>query len=287
MSDGLFIERNGFRTMLKWHRGHKQAGDISFTPDRIAEGMALGASVEIDLVCHAGGGLAVLHDEVLDKATTGQGPVRGASVDQLRSLFLRDHDGQPSTHKVILIDDLGRVLASTSHRAGAVLQLDLKEKASDLTQQDIAAFVAAIGPVRDRVILSAGDAKAVTRLAEALPGLPIGYDPCHGGAIERAMESGDFVAFIDDAIAAIPDAEMIYLDHEAVLFAEDRGFNMVAAFHAAGKRIDAYTINRADEASLPRVLRLLALKCDQITTDDPVGLQALIALYDNQRSIPG
>ncbi|MCE6075669.1 glycerophosphodiester phosphodiesterase [Agrobacterium vitis] len=287
MSDGLFIERDGFRTMLKWHRGHKQAGDISFTPNRITEGMALGASVEIDLVCHADGGLAVLHDTVLDKATTGQGPVRAASAEQLRSLFLRDYTGQPSPHRVMLIEDLGQVLASNSYRAGAVLQLDLKEKASDLTEKDIAAFVAAIEPVRERVILSAGDAKAVARLAEALPGLPLGYDPCHGGAIERAMESGDFVAFIDDAVAAIPGAEMIYLDHEAVLFAEDRGFNMVAAFHAAGKRIDAYTINRADEASLPRVLRLLALKCDQITTDDPVGLQALIERCDTQRSMAG
>ena len=72
----------------------------------------------------------------------------------------------------------------------------------------------------------------------------------------------------------------IYLDHELVLFAADDGFDLVAAFHAAGRRVDAYTIQRADAAGLAAARRLLALEVDQITTDDPEGLAAALRLTD-------
>ena len=69
---------------------------------------------------------------------------------------------------------------------------------------------------------------------------------------------------------------MIYLYYEMVLEVMDAGFDMIAAFHDAGRRIDAYTIQRVDEATLPKVERLLSLKVDQITTDDPEGLAAAL-----------
>ena len=120
MSDikGIAINTDGHLTWLKWHRGHRQAGDISFTRQRIAEGMALGASVEIDLVCFAGDGFAVLHDEVLHPATTGEGAVSDASADYLRSLYLRDGGGRPTDNPVMLIDDLGRLLEEIDCRNG-------------------------------------------------------------------------------------------------------------------------------------------------------------------------
>lgn len=276
MPDGLYIERDSHQTMLKWHRGHKQAGDISFTPERIAQGMALGASVEVDLLCHADGGFVVLHDETLDRATTGQGPVAEASTATLRGLYLRDADGAPSHHRVMLLEELGHLLATQPCGAGAVLQLDLKETADRIGPREIAAFKAAIAPVAQHVILSCGDARAVTLLADAVDDLPVGYDPCHNGAIERLLASGDFNGFVENAVHAIDNTRMIYLEHRLVLAADDRGFDLVGAFHARNKRVDAYTIKTADAAVLPVVNRLLALRCDQITTDDPVGLEALV-----------
>jgi glycerophosphoryl diester phosphodiesterase len=70
---------------------------------------------------------------------------------------------------------------------------------------------------------------------------------------------------------------MIYLDRAVVLMAADRGFDIVGAFHAAGRRIDAYTIRSTDAASLAMVERLLRCRVDQITTDDPEGLAARFA----------
>ena len=54
MSDPVSVTRNGHRTYFKWHRGRRRAADPVFTGRRILEGMALGASVEVDLVIHGG-----------------------------------------------------------------------------------------------------------------------------------------------------------------------------------------------------------------------------------------
>ena len=277
MPDGLYIERDGFSTMLKWHRGHRQAGDISFTPERITQGMALGASVEIDILCHADGGFVVLHDATLNKATTGQGPVASATAAQLQALHLRGADGAPTHHRVMLLEELSHLLASKPCGDGAVLQLDLKEPATRLGPREIEAFKHAVQPVAQHLILSGGDAEAVMLLANAVDGLPVGYDPCHDGAIERLLASRDFTGFVDHAVSVIANTQMIYLEHRLILAADTMGFDLVGAFHTHGKRVDAYTIKAATEAVLPAVHRLLALRCDQITTDDPVGLEALVA----------
>src|ERR1700760_1833809 len=90
MSDGVAIERNGHRTWLKWHRARKHFSDLPFTGERILEGLRAGASVEVDLIKHADGGFAVLHDFSLDRGTTGTGLVVDTPAAVLRGLNLRD-----------------------------------------------------------------------------------------------------------------------------------------------------------------------------------------------------
>lgn len=273
---GLYIDHKGHRTWLKWHRGRRTITDIPFTAARIAEGMRLGASVEIDLLRFAGEGFVVLHDEDLYPATTGRGSVAEASRDVLRSLFFRKSDGTASSDPVFLLDDLVDLIKQEGAHPDACLQLDMKSDSSEIREQDIAAFVRAVKPMASSMILSAGDAEAVTRLSDALPDLPIGYDPCHFGAIPRLMESRDFEGFVEGACLASPRAQMMYLEHQLVLFADAHGFDLTGAFHERGCRVDAYTINRAVPEVLPIVERLLELGVDQITTDDPIGLEALI-----------
>ncbi len=273
---GIAIENARHLTWLKWHRGHRFAGDISFSGERIVEGMEVGASVEIDLVRFDGDGFAVLHDTTLDLATTGTGPVSKASAAYLRSLFLRDPFGGPSGQKVMMLDDLAQILTQSDRDPRALLQLDLKETSDTIREVDIAAFAAAISPVAGSVILSGGDPAAVDRLSKAVPEMEIGFDPCHDGAIERLMETRDFAGFVASAQQAAPGARMIYLDHRLVHFVDQAGFDLVGAFHAAGQTVDAYTIRSAVPSVLSGVRRLLDLKVDQITTDDPVGLERLL-----------
>ncbi|WP_138465809.1 glycerophosphodiester phosphodiesterase family protein [Poseidonocella sp. HB161398] len=264
-------------TRLKWHRGRRMAADMEFDPDRILEGMAAGASVEIDLVAHAGGGFAVLHDFSLDRSTTGTGRVAERTAEELRQLRRRGNDGAETGVRVALLGDLCAAMAAQPHVPGALLQLDLKEEAGALGPADAAAFAAAVAPVADRVILSGGDKHAVARLADALPGMRTGYDPCHFGAAGALAETGDDAGFVERALQDAGKAEMIYLDIALILGALGRGFDPVAAFHAAGRMVDAYTITGATPEAAALAQRLAALGTDQITTDDPAGLAALLA----------
>lgn len=277
MATPLFIDRDGHRTWLKWHRARRCAIDPVFSGARIREGMRIGASLEVDLVVHGDGGMAVLHNLTLDEETTGSGAVRTTGAATLRALHRRSNDGRTLPDRVMLLEDLCADLQRDLPHPDALLQLDFKEDMAALNPQVVAAFGAAIGTLGPHMILSGGDLAAVTALVGAAPGLRMGYDPCHGGSLMALQSTGDFTGWIDAALSAAPTAELIYLAHEIVIAADDAGTDLVGLVHAAGRRVDAYTVQRVTPASLALVRRLVALKADQITTDDAEGLCAAMA----------
>lgn len=276
MADAISVTREGHRTFFKWHRGRRRATDPVFTGRRIIEGMKLGASVEVDLVIHADDGMAVLHNLSLERETTGSGLVRETSAEVLRGLHLRDNAGQPIDDKVMLLEDLAALISRDGAHPEGLLQLDYKEDAAALNPAVVANFAGALGPVARHFILSSGDAESVRLLSENVPGLRIGYDPCHKGALERLMETRDYAGFVADAVAASPKSELDYLEYRLVLEADRDGFDIIGAFHAHGRRIDAYTVRRADDDGMAVITRLLELRVDQITTDDPEGVAAAL-----------
>lgn len=278
MADGVAIVRDGHRTWLKWHRARKYATDLPFTGERILEGLRAGASVEVDLVKHADGGFAVLHDFSLERDTTGSGLVKDTSAAVLRQLSLRDGRGRPTAHKLMLFEDLCALIAAGEGISPeSILQLDLKEEdPAALGTREISAFAAAVGPIASHFILSGGSAEAMLLLAAPVPDLALGYDPCHDGTIERLIETKEFTEFVMHAIAAAPKAKMIYLEYRLVLFAAEQGFDLISAFHDAGRTVDAYTLNEATPETAAIAERLLELRADQITTDDPVGLETML-----------
>jgi glycerophosphoryl diester phosphodiesterase len=194
----------------------------------------------------------------------------------LRALHLRGNDGAPIADHVMLLEDLCALLADNPPHPEAVLQLDYKEDQGPLDDTALASFARSVGPVAGHMILSSGEAESVDRLTGAAPGIRIGYDPCHGDSVRRLMQSNDFAMFVDETLTASPQAEMVYLAYQLVLAAADSGFDIVAALHAAGRRVDAYTLKQADAPGRDLAERLLALRVDQITTDDPEGLSALL-----------
>lgn len=277
MADPLYIDRNGHRTWLKWHRARRKATDPVFTGARILEGMRLGASVEVDLVVTAERGLAVLHDRTLDRETTGTGPVAAASDAAIRELQLRGNDGAPIPDRVMLLNDLCALMAEGQVHRDALLQLDYKEDETVLDARAVDKFAEAVGPVAGNMIVSAGSAKAIDLLTAAVPGMKRGFDPSDEQKFRTALTGGNLQGFVDEAITAMPDADLIYLHWEIVTQADVAGFDIVSAFHQHGTRIDAWTIREVTPESLAQVERLLDLKVDQITTDDPEGLFAALA----------
>lgn len=264
-------------TLLKWHRARRTAADAPFTAERIVEGLRAGASVEVDLRIHADHGFAILHDDDLAGATTGRGRVSTTTAAGLRALALRDETGRDSRHPVLLLDDLAELLAGPALGSSAMLQLDFKQDARALDARSVAAFAAAVEPIAAHLILSCGDAAAVTVLTDAAPGIAVGYDPCHRGAAAAALSSKDYAGFVERARLASPRATMIYLEIPLILGAADDGIDLVAAFHAHGAQVDAYTLGGpANTGMTPIVSRLLALGVDQLTVDDPAGVLALM-----------
>ena len=276
MVDPLYIDRNGHRTWLKWHRGRRKATDPVFTGARILEAMRLGASVEVDLVVTADKGFAVLHDTTLERETTGQGAVAATSDAAIRALHLRGNDGAPIGERVMLLDDLCALMAEGGVHADARLQLDYKEDETVLDARALDNFAEAVGPVAAHMIVSSGSAAAIGMLTKAVPGMKKGFDPSDERKFRTALAEGKLQGFADDAMAAMPGADLIYLHWEIVTQSQDAGFDMVAAFHRYGTRIDAWTIREVTPATLAQVERLLDLKVDQITTDDPEGLYAAL-----------
>lgn len=266
---GLDLFQAGHRTRLKWHMGRRVHSDVPFTPSRTVEAMALGASFEVDLNRHAAAGFAVLHDDRLDRETDGHGPVIAASPADLKRLKLRRPSGEITDETVQLLDDLAALVRGGSVHPETLIQLDLKVGADVIDADTVAAFAEVMAGVAPHFILSGGDREAVARLGRASAGLHLGFDPCDGGTL-AAIEGGcDLDRFVADAIEALPEASLIYLDYRAVLAADRRGHDLIGAFHAAGKRIDAYTLDLHHPKAEESLRRLIELKADQITTNEP------------------
>ena len=278
----MWLEHAGHRARAKWHRARRRAADTVFTGARIREGLALGASIEVDLVRHAAGGFAVLHDDTLDRETTGTGPVASHTAADLRRLKLRDNAGHPTDHPLMLFEDLAATVTNANADAYAIhpdalLQLDLKELDTTFTPADIAAFQHAATPIAANTILTGGDPDAVARLAAGVKNLRTGYDPCEDPALAPLRDTADYKGFVDAACTAAPDAKFIYLYIPLILAADAAGFDIIAAFHDTGRPVDAWTLRDATPERRDTLRRLLELQVDQITTDDPEGLVALTA----------
>lgn len=277
-NDGLRIDHKGHSVRLKWHRLRRSLADPPFGLAVMEEGFRLGASMELDLQRRADGGFVVLHDDTLDRETTGQGPVALRSANDLSALSYRD---QPS--RLMLSEDLS-ALQKTAHPS-ALLQFDMKNTAQDVGPQGIDHFAAHFAQDCRQIIISGGDLDLIRALAERIPELKRGYDPTDDlldlfataglGGMERHL-----LGVLRDRVK--PD--MIYLQWEMILTSARMGFDMIALAHAEGVTVDAWTHSMVhpsqgfSDAEWHDFSALLALHPDQITTDEPVATQRAYVL---------
>ncbi len=274
MAAGLQIETNGHVTRLKWHRLRRSEADPEFGAPVMAEGFRLGASMELDLQVRGDGGFVVLHDETLERETTGSGLVSSLNGAKIAGLRYRTQDCTP-----ILSEDLAALL--TIAHPQALLQFDMKNTAEQVGRVGLDHFAEHFAGCCGSIIISGGSIPLIRALAERIPTLKRGYDPTDDllelwpsvglAGVERALTQ-----VLRDRIK--PD--MVYLQWEMVLTAARLGLDMVALAHAEGVMVDAWTHQMADPArgfSDPEWVEfsaLVALKPDQITTDEAVATEA-------------
>lgn len=271
---GLLITHASHETRLKWHRLRRFAADPEFGVAVMTEGFRLGASMELDLQMRADGGFAVLHDETLERETTGHGLAAAHTGAELSALRYRSQPCAP-----ILSENLATML--TDAHPNALLQFDMKNTSEQVGARGIDHFADLFADRCSKIIVSGGDLPLIRALADRIPGLKRGYDPTDDlldlfaktglSGVERRL-----LIVLRDRVK--PD--MVYLQWEMLVTSARLGLDMIALAHAEGVAVDAWTHGIADPskdfspAEWVEFAELLALKPDQITTDNPVATEA-------------
>lgn len=138
---------DGRAALISGHRGGVEPGYPENALETMANTLARGPMLlEIDVRETADGVLVLMHDEDLDRTTTGSGPIADATWAEVRELKLIDNGG---TVTAFAPPSLDQALSWAQGRA--MLQLDVK-RAVDIA--DVVALVAARG-AQDRAAVIA------------------------------------------------------------------------------------------------------------------------------------
>lgn len=146
--------------LVSAHRGQSEPTAAENAIGSFARTLAAGPIlIELDVRKTADGVLVLMHDETLDRTTTGTGPVSARSFAEVRALTLRDDAGRLTGERVPTFAEA----LDWARRSGAMLQVDVKRGVS---------FAEAVEAVRaagliDRVVMityTVADALTVGRL---------------------------------------------------------------------------------------------------------------------------
>ena len=109
--------------LVSAHRGQKDPMAAENSIASFAETIRRGPIfIEVDIARSADGVLMLMHDQTLDRTTTGLGPLAGYTYQQLRRAWLKDGKGEISEERIPTLEEA----LIWARRNGAVLQLDIK-----------------------------------------------------------------------------------------------------------------------------------------------------------------
>lgn len=284
----------GRKVLLKYHRLLSGTGmHPPNSASALREVLAGGAEViEFDVRAMADGNYLLIHDDTLDRETTGTGNVAVATTASVRDLHLRGTKEAPA-----LLADVLPVL--TAHRAPLKVQVDLKD-VFPLSTQQATDFLRAIAPLSAHPQLSVvvgclGDWNLRTlrrrdpSLAVGLdillyldvpgpefPRLPLrvnayGYLDDHPlGYAQRLPVQDYLVDRLESLCTLVPGAGEVYLRSEFILKALADGVNPVEVVRrqlGAAVVVDTWTLNADQPRAAAMLKSLLRAGVDQITTD--------------------
>ncbi len=268
----LFL--SGKRTRLKWHRLRRSMADYEFSAEVMAEGFRIGASMELDLQVRADGGFVVMHDQTLDRETTGTGRVADMDGAALSAIPYRQ---QP--RPLILSEELADLLPEAHPEA--LLQFDMKNDLAQIGPRGVAHLVDHFADHSGAIIFSGACLSLIRALAQAMPDVLRGIDPTDRLLDLWRQEGPRAVeAALLTELRGGTDPDMVYLQWEMVVALAAEGLNLVALSQAEGVRVDAWTHCLSvpalgfTKAEWHSFRALMALGPDQITTDEAIATEA-------------
>ena len=169
-------------SIVSAHRGGPSAGFPENAIETLAETLRQSPAImEIDVGASADGVLFLLHDDELDRTTTGSGVAADATWESLSNLRLVDNDGGETSFQI------PRFAEALAWAAGkTVLQVDFKRSAR---YEDVAAEVKRQG-AEDRVIFIAYSLGAARRLHRLAPDVMISLDMASQSELNAAVAAG-------------------------------------------------------------------------------------------------
>ena len=209
--------------------------------------------IELDVTLTRDRKVVVIHDDTLDRTTTGKGPVRDRSFEEIQKLDAGGwFDSRFSAERV---PELSEVLKLTAGRC--LLNIEIKESAFEADypagaiEHQVVDLVKARGAV-DRVVVSSFDPRILERIA--------------------AMDAPPAIAYISEHGADRSILEMLLA---VQAFSWHPRFNVltraqVDMLHAAGLKVFPWTVNTREEAE-----KLLALGVDGLICNELRGMRAV------------
>ena len=251
--DSLFdcLQEKGI-ALVSAHRG----GPIPGYPENAIETMAnvmtqVPALLEVDVAQSRDGVLFLLHDDELDRTTTGAGRAAEWDWAELRELRLKDNEGAVTQFEIPTLDK-----ALEWAREGAILQLDLKPSSS--LERVVEAVRAKA--MLDRVIWIAYSLDRARAILSHVPGALISVTMENPEDWEVFLQSG----IESDSIMAwtglrAPDAalyELLEIERIPIIFGTLGGRKSLDNQYAA-------------DGDLSEYLDLVTMGVDVIATDRP------------------
>jgi glycerophosphoryl diester phosphodiesterase len=254
---------------LKWHKLRTHLSEAPFRRSNLALGWSLGASLEIDILVAGDGRFAVLHDPTLGPSTTGHGRVPSTPISSMQGCFHRNADGAADLDAPVLsLADLATPLRTLPRASSANLQLDLKLlEGHKLPESAITDAAAALDGLGAWVVVGSHHLEDARRLAAAIPGARLGYDPML--AVSRQPDLRDPLRLLRHMERRKAGVSVAYLRFDAVIAAERQGFPLVARLLDLGIETDAWTVNPGPGIGPATLATLLEAKVRQLTTDAP------------------
>ncbi|MFC3051054.1 glycerophosphodiester phosphodiesterase family protein [Kordiimonas pumila] len=188
----LHIQPGRLADFFKWHPAriplvsHHRGGPVPGFPENAIETMDHALKygpglMEVDVAQLSDGTLILMHDDSLDRTTTGTGKLASLKVDDIKRLYLRDETGMVTKYKV---PTLKQALLWTKNRA--VLTLDIKRGVSFT---NVAAEVMDAG-VQDYVVAITYSVKQAQAYHEIAPNMPLTISMSNEQDIEAVKNSG-------------------------------------------------------------------------------------------------
>jgi glycerophosphoryl diester phosphodiesterase len=267
----LILRKGNKRTVRgEWPINLAHRGASALAPENTIEAFRLAleagaGGLELDVHMTRDGQIVVIHDATVDRTTNGSGAVAEMTRDELRGLDAGHNfspDGGPSRPyrgRGVWVPTLGQVLEEFP---GVAVNIEIKAGTPGIEETVLGVLREANALGRALVVSTPHD--IVKRFRKASAG------NVSTGATR--LEIGVFYISsrlrLERLVRPAYDALQVPLRHRGIPVVIPR---FVRAAHARGVRVDAWTINQADEMS-----RLLDLGVDVIMTDRPDTLAEVL-----------